>query len=261
MRILTIATALVSLVSFGAARAADMPLKGPPPPPPAPWTWTGFYIGVNGGAGFGQVDQQLNLPFISDSAFLPLVSQPISGFLAGGQIGYNWQLPTYPIVIGIEGEGDWADLHGSASCPLAAFGFAFAMQCNVRANWIADVAGRVGFTLDQNRALIYVKGGVAWEGNDYKAVLAPVFIHFPFTESETKVGGLLGMGVEYAFLPNWSAKIEYDFIDFGTSTNQICAGFAPCFPIPTNVINVGVRETVSEVKFGVNYRFSGWGMP
>ena len=75
MRSLSIATALVSLVSIGAARAADMPLKAPLPPP-TPWSWTGFYVGVNGGAAFGQVDQTLNIPSALPTSFLPLTSQP-----------------------------------------------------------------------------------------------------------------------------------------------------------------------------------------
>ena len=68
----------------------------------------------------------------------------------------------------------------------------------MKENWIADVTGRVGFIAD--RALIYVKGGVAWTQNNYTGTLLPLAVQIPATASETKVGGLLGVGVEYAII-------------------------------------------------------------
>ncbi len=252
MRIIT----LLAATAFGfagiqAASAADMglPLKAPPPPP-AVWSWTGFYIGVNGGAGFGQADESLNFPGIGFGS-TAINSQPISGELAGGQIGYNWQIPSMPVVLGIEGEGDWANLTGSGPCNVNYFGFIAGVNCNVKTNWIADVAGRVGFTAD--RALIYVKGGVAWAGNQYNGTIFPLVGQIPVTASETKVGGLLGVGVEYAVIGNWSAKLEYDFIDFGSTNNAMTIGGVA---VPSTIVNLGVRETVSEVKFGINYRWN-----
>jgi outer membrane immunogenic protein len=79
------------------------------------------------------------------------------------------------------------------------------------------------------------------------------------------VGGLFGAGVEYAFLPNWSAKIEYDFMDFGTKTynNTLfsCGASGTCASIAPDLLvtsNSSIRETISTVKFGVNYRFWGY---
>ncbi len=252
MRIVTLLAATAfGLAGIQAASAADMglPLKAPPPPPPA-WTWTGFYIGGNAGAGYGQVDQQLNFP---GPGFGPMAfdSQPISGFLGGAQLGYNWQMPNAPVVLGIEGEWDWAGLSGTAPCNLNFFGAIVGMNCNVQENWIADVAGRIGFTAD--RALIYVKGGVAWAGNQYNGTIFPLVGQIPVTASETKVGGLLGVGVEYAVIGNWSAKLEYDFIDFGSTNNAMTIGGVA---VPSTIVNLGVRETVSEVKFGINYRWN-----
>ena len=244
MRIVTfLAATAFGFAGIQAASAADMglPLKTPPPPA-AVWTWTGFYIGANGGAGFGQVDPSLN--WFSGAFTETLPSHGISGFLGGGQVGYNWQMPNAPVVLGIEGDFDWAGLNGTTSCPL---GF-IPMSCNTKENWIADVTGRVGFIAD--KALIYVKGGVAWAQNNYTATMP----FDTFTASETKVGGLLGAGVEYAITPSWSAKIEYDFIDFGSSANNLTS--ANFGPIPPTFVNLGVSETVSEVKFGLNYRWN-----
>lgn len=240
------------------AFAADMATKAAPfVAAPAPVVnWTGLYIGGNAGAGFGQNDWTLNAPGIPAGP-LTFPSLPMSGFLGGFQGGYNWQSPGgvwgMPVVLGIEGDFDWANLSGSGQCTLAgAFG-GFNVNCNVKENWIADVTGRVGFGAD--KALIYVKGGVAWANNNYSGTLLPIFVGIPVTASETKVGGLLGAGVEYALTPNWSAKIEYDFIDFGSSTNTLTVGGTVISPA---LLNLGARETVSEVKFGINYRFWGW---
>ena len=78
-------------------------------------------------------------------------------------------------------------------------------------NWIATLAGRLGYAFDHT--LIYVKGGaafadvdrwVAWNGGKV------------FNDSDTRSGWTIGAGVEYAFAPNWSAKLEYDYLDFGS---------------------------------------------
>ena len=79
--------------------------------------------------------------------------------------------------------------------------------------------------------------------------------------SGTQTGGLLGMGVEYAFLPNWSAKIEYNYIDFGTrsfnasiATNASFAG-TPLAALSGVQVPVSITENEHIIKAGVNYRF------
>ena len=81
------------------------------------------------------------------------------------------------------------------------------------------------------------------------------------TLSENRTGGTIGIGVEYAFLSNWSAKLEYDYMDFG-SRNLTFLG-TPCGGVSaiTCVNNESVRETVSVVRAGVNYRFNWGGGP
>jgi outer membrane immunogenic protein len=223
-----------------AASAADLALKAPPPPPAPIWTWTGFYIGVNGGAGFGQRDATLTYVTGSGNTW-PLASYNTSGFLGGVQLGYNWQMHGSPMVFGIEGSFDWANINGSSNC-------IYSWTCTTNTQWISDVAGRIGFTAD--RALIYVKGGAAW-ANTQENLNANNPTWFTANGTTTRVGALLGAGVEYAFMPNWSAKIEYDFIDFGTQTLNVVNSTT------TSTYGLGIRETINEVKFGVNYRFGG----
>lgn len=114
------------------------------------------------------------------------------------------------------------------------------------------LAARLGFTVD--RALIYVKGGGAWSQNEYSVSLNLLGFGFNSKVEDTRTGWMWGAGVEYAFQPNWSAKLEYDFMDFGTES----------LVFPTNVIGVGVnlnadvRQKLHLVKFGLNYRLGDW---
>lgn len=247
------------------ASAADLHYKAPPAPVVAPFSWTGFYIGVNGGGGFGTAEGNADIGAtlagfgIPGVAFtLPLASHNINGFLAGGQIGYNYQVGR--MVYGIEGDFDWADLEGNTACVLSLF------NCNTKVNWTADITGRVGF-VPLDRLMIYVKGGVSWADVDSSFGNSISIAGFGggitgsvnASSSTTRVGGLLGMGVEYAFLDNWSAKLEYDYADYGTDTDNYAVtasgaigqvGGAVTFNVP-----VETKLQVHVVKFGLNYRF------
>ncbi len=140
------AAALALAGAVGTASAADLARRPPPPPPTRapvvvpPYNWTGFYIGINGGYGFGRSKWD-GLPATLD----------VNGGMVGGQLGYNWQFGQF--VYGVEGDGDWTDLRGTnvANCP-----FAF---CKTRNDFLATARGRFGFAAD--RWLPYVTGGLA----------------------------------------------------------------------------------------------------
>lgn len=251
----------VAGIEAGSAADTGVPLKSPPPPPP-PYSWTGFYIGVNGGAGTGTTESSLNVGSFLASFGIPGValvvpgpSQTFSGFLGGAQLGYNWQTGVF--VLGIEGDFDGAFLQGNTSCILV-------FNCNVKHDWVGDITARLG-VVAFDKALVYVKGGAAWEDSKYSignsvTIPAPGIFGFSGTfaanasASNTPVGGLLGMGIEYGFLPNWSAKIEYDFIDFGTQNLNFGITTVPSVgPLPLAPIQI--KETMQIVKAGVNYRF------
>ncbi len=176
-------------------------------------SWTGFYIGVNGGAGSGTTQTSVN---VGDALAglvpglgltLPLPSQTFTGFLGAVQAGYNWQ--TGPFVLGVEGDFDGATFQGNTACILL-------FNCNVKHDWIGDIAARLG-VVAFDKALVYAKGGAAWSFGNSITIPGAAFAANA-SGRDTPVGGLLGFGVEYACLPNWSAKIEYNYIDFGTST-------------------------------------------
>jgi outer membrane immunogenic protein len=261
MKRAALAVVLVLLTS-SLTQAADLQIAKAPSFVPPPFSWTGVYVGANVGAGFGTTETSVDVSSaltavtgtpISGSA--PLASETFNGFIGGIQAGYNQQLGV--IVLGIEGDLDAAGLQGTAPCALV-------LNCTMKHNWMADITGRVG-VVAVDRALIYLKGGVAWEGSNFtvgnSVTVAGTTFAANASGSGTQVGGLLGMGIEYAFLPNWSAKLEYNYIDFGTrsfnATIAANASFAgtPLAALSGVTVPTSITENEHIVKAGVNYRF------
>jgi outer membrane immunogenic protein len=224
------------------AQAADLPAKARPLPVAAApvWSWTGLYIGAHVGGAWGTIESEF-----SDFPF-PIASGAINGFLGGGQIGYNFQSGF--VVFGIEADASWSNLKGTTPCIIGIF------SCKREVDFLGTVTGRLGFTAD--RALIYVKGGGAWAHVEHNASLLGIAIS---SEDKTIWGWTVGAGVEYAITGNWSAKLEYNYMDFGNQT----LGFAlppvaiPGGPVVGGTVNVDTTTNIHAVKFGINYRFGG----
>jgi outer membrane immunogenic protein len=230
------------------ASAADLGVRAAPPPAPvviAP-TWTGFYIGGNVGAGWAKNDTSVSgaiPPAVLGAAVpfsLPLASQTMSGFIGGLQGGYNYQIGTF--VIGVEADGDWGDVNGTAPCLVV-------VSCTSKIKSMADVGGRAGVVVD--KALVYLKGGAAWAWTDFNTSVSLAGLNASQNLSTTRSGAFIGTGIEYAFMPNWTAKVEYDYYDFGSktvSTSVAAAGVV----LPLSATSKLTEQTV---KFGVNYKF------
>jgi outer membrane immunogenic protein len=205
-----------------AAAAADLPRPAPQPYYKAPaayapaYSWTGFYIGVNGGGGFGRSDWD------STGSF------DISGGLVGGTVGYNYQFGQ--AVAGIEGDIDWADINGTTNT-FCTFG------CKTSDTWLSTVRGRLGYAAD--RFLPFVTGGLAF--GDVRAT-TPGFAG----NSTTNTGWTLGAGLEFAIAGNWTAKAEYLYVDLGKFNCGLACGAA---------VTDNVSFTSNLVRAGVNYRF------
>ncbi len=217
MKTILLATAAVLALGIATASAADiarrpaMPAKAPIYVPPA-YNWTGFYVGINGGGGWGS--SSFSSPF-STSSF------DTSGGMVGGTIGYNWQVNQ--VVFGLEGDGDWSDIRGSAPCA--------ATTCSFRNDWLATARGRLGYAFD--RFLPYITGGAAF-GNIHNTIAG-------FGSSDqSRAGWTLGGGLEYGLSGPWSIKAEYLYVDLGHGGTV--AGSNADFK--TNLVRVGV-----------NYRF------
>jgi outer membrane immunogenic protein len=225
----TALAAFAVLASSFSAQAADIPrpvYKGGVRPVVAYYNWTGFYAGINAGYGFGT----------SDWSLVTSASNKPTGYLIGGTVGYNYQLGS--IVLGVEGDYDWSNVKGSATCLVV-------VVCTTENTWLATFRGRVGYAFD--RWLPYITAGGAY-GNvkATSSITLPILGATTLTSaSKSQMGWTFGAGLEYAFLSNWSAKIEYLYVDLGSFD----AGPAPL------VNNVSFKENI--VRGGLNYKFSG----
>jgi outer membrane immunogenic protein len=240
-RLLLASVSVLALIATSPARAADlpttMPRKAPPIAPAPPFSWTGCYIGGNVGYGWGRKSIE-NAPdgfmiaYDEPGASLPVDTE---GFLGGGQVGCNYQFaPTW--VVGIEGDISAADITGSATDSVTTAVY------NVKTDWIASVTGRVGYAWD--RWLAYAKGGAAWADDKYTSSYGGG----TWDASETRSGWTVGAGLEWAFADKWSARLEYDYYDFGTRNVT--------FTEPPSGSSIeSVKQQIQTVKFGINYRF------
>jgi opacity protein-like surface antigen len=200
---------------------------------PAPVNWTGFYLGANVGTLWAP-SHWSNLD--GDPTDLGRVNPFAAGFLGGGQIGVNYQYGNW--VFGLEADADGSTANGAKSCPNG-----FLATCHANVHWTATFAGRLGFAW--NRTLFFAKGGAAWSEATYEGSSNITGLTFA-TVTDTRVGWMVGGGFEYALNSNWSAKAEYNFMDFGTRNLTFSNGeFAD------------IRLEAHAVKIGVNYRF-GW---
>jgi outer membrane immunogenic protein len=214
-----------------AAEAADLPRKPiykSLPPAVAPYhNWTGFYVGIN--AGYASGTATWDIPI---AAFVNNTQHP-NGGMFGVTAGYNWQIGSF--VVGFEGDYDWANVKGTVGC-IPVLG----VVCGTTNTWLATARGRLGYAFD--RFLPYVTGGVAF-GN----IKASIEAFGATTEaSATKTGYAVGGGLEYAFLGNLSAKLEYLWVDLGTAEINFAA------PPP---VNVSFKDHV--FRLGLNYKFGG----
>jgi outer membrane immunogenic protein len=232
----------------GVASAADLPVKAPPVYVPPAFSWTGCYIGGNIGAAWNRTNW-------TDSLFgLTWGNTHQTRFIGGGQVGCNYQFNNPGLVVGVEGDFDWVehDVNGN-NIVIGPRGHTFFLSSNDTR--IATLAGRFGFAVDH--ALFYGKAGGAWVGNDgFTVVDQTTGQAFVGDNSNTASGWMAGIGLEYAFTNNWTAKIEYDYIGLSGRT----------FVVPGTVIPALAGDTITSnhnvqmLKFGFNYLFS-WGGP
>ncbi len=278
-RLVLAATGLLSLSVVGSANAADMgipamPTKAPIVVPPPVFNWTGFYVGGNGGGGWGHQDSNgTDTTSLGVSAFSHSVTS--SGGLAGGQIGYNYEFPNQ-WVIGIEADADWANIAGSAGGCATYTSSPFPLLVGTTTGCATDsgtlndfgtVRGRLGYAW--NNVLLYGTGGWAW-GNSSAThtttCVGPLCpgTGIPFTgggasASNSLSGWTAGAGVEWGFLPNWTLRLEYLHLEFdnvATSYTTVITNNLGVFPVAGHVSSSG---GVDMVRVGLNYLFN-WGM-
>jgi outer membrane immunogenic protein len=244
MKKFCVALAAVASLTATSAFAADMALKAPPPPPVPVASWTGCYIGANVGAGWSRQDQNRISQVGVGPAPAAYGSETDSNVVGGGQVGCDYQFAS-SWVVGLQGQFDWGKLNGSHA--LTAFP-TFTM--NDKTTFFDTATARLGYVLKPN-LLGYVKGGAAWVRNS-DILLQPAGAGVSEQLTWTRNGYTVGGGLEWAFRPNWSAFVEYNYMNFGTAGENFVA--APGLVPPGELLNV--RQTVQDVLVGVNYRFN-----
>jgi outer membrane immunogenic protein len=205
------------LIAPIAAQSADLQrnYKAPAYSAPAYANWTGFYLGINGGYGFGK--SSWSGGGVSTGDF------DVKGAQAGGTAGYNFQTGVW--VWGLEGDFDWSGMKGSVGA------------LETKNDWMGTARGRFGYA-GWNNLLPYITGGAAF-GN-IKGTAAGIS-----AVSKTNIGWTAGVGLEYAFLGAWSAKVEYLYADLGKATCDAA----------TCGVDTDVKFKTNLVRVGLNYRF------
>lgn len=266
------AAALVAAASLS-AQAADLPpasapvyTKGPAYMP-AP-SWTGWYIGGNagwvgsanngirntgtdtGGGGLGS--------FIAAGAIPTSVSSSYSGFIGGGQIGYNWQAGYW--VFGLEADIDGISAKSNATVgPVTVPGFVpITTTYSREIDWLSTFRGRIGVTAAPS-FLLYATGGLAvGEVKIGNALLCPTCAPPSATEAgtantatNTSAGWTVGAGAEWMFAPHWSLKAEYLYVDLGNHSSAITYTYGANVSTLTST----VRDTVNIARGGINFKF------
>jgi outer membrane immunogenic protein len=233
----------VALSAFiaGPAMAADLPVRAPvykgPPPVVTYFSWTGCYIGGHVGGLWVQKDWSTAA---GDPIFLPgqaIGSHDANGWLGGAQVGCNYQVGGW--VFGVQGDYAWTSATGSSADLL--FPAQGTIESSVKG--LASVTGRVGYAWD--RFLGYVKGGGAWEKDEYTGTF-PGLIG---TASQTRTGWTVGVGGEYAFTNNLTGFIEYNYYDFGDKGVTLVNQFGGIY------YAANIKETKSVAKIGLNWKF------
>ena len=238
-----------------AVAATTAPTPAPAPPPiymsaPAPLhSWTGLYIGGNLGFGW-------NGGSVSDPLGNTLTPTTSGQFLGGGQVGLNYQF-WGGVLIGAEADFDWLlntnDTSSTAllvNPPGVSTGSAASVTVNNR--WLTTVTGRFGYAWD--RVLLFGKGGGAWVGSNNPTVTIngnPVAV----SASNSNPGWTAGLGVEWAFWGNWSARLEYDFVGLNSETLALPTAVGG---LPAGDQFSGNNRNIQMVNVDINYKFGGW---
>ena len=252
--------ATLSTGAAGGAMAADLPMRSPPPAAyvaPIPvFTWTGFYVGANAGVAFGNHGGALQPNFATSETFGG--SKDSTGFVGGGQIGYNWQNGF--LVYGIEADADYIGLGNSGSFSQTSSVFTrngtFTASRDSGDGFLGTVRGRLGYAI-LPRMLVYATGGLAYGqfGSNFTSAsfangAGVVTNNFAASSSnDIRLGYAVGGGLEYALTERISAKLEYLYADLGRKNYTLTdVNSGNSFAAHSN-------GTAQLARVGVNYKF------
>jgi outer membrane immunogenic protein len=293
MKKTSVVAAAIAMLVAPAAFAADLAVprytKAPPMVVDPGYDWSGFYAGLNIGYGWGGSSTVANFNDATSGALLSSTAGKfdMNGVNGGGQIGYNWQSANW--VFGLEADIQAADQNGSADaicpggvgtlngvCSIGHHGDTFThdglpvtSHLTEKLEWFGTVRGRIGTTITP-RVLVYATGGLAYGQVDATETVNGTNIIGPggmnsetrtaftstFSNSSTRVGWTAGAGIEGALAGNWTAKLEYLYLDLGTTSGA----FTTPLIVPGGAfLSSGYSSHFTDniLRVGVNYKFGG----
>jgi outer membrane immunogenic protein len=255
--------AAVTVIGFASvASAADMPVKGPvyKTPVAISSSWTGFYVGGSVGARWADVDWDTTGGFTTGNDPDPSTRSAnfdSTSFRGGLYVGYNWQFAPLWIV-GVEGDIAWADNSKTIATlpgidgPRYGYIATPADSTSVREKSDASVRGRLGYLVSP-ALMAYATGGVSWLRIETQATcgVAGTSWCFPSSHNETytttKAGWTIGGGLEWMLAPNWLARAEYRYADYGTVSQRF-------FP-NSDTFSANIKVTTHTALVGLAYKF------
>jgi outer membrane immunogenic protein len=259
-------TSLFATSAFAADLAPRPYTKAPAYVEPV-YDWTGFYIGGNVGYSWGRSGDSSSLANgAGTSLFASNGSSNLDGVIGGGQVGYNWQMQNW--LFGLEADIQGSDEKGSrsylcatAACtpPIGGFlalvipGPAVPVTLNQKIDWFGTVRGRIGI-LATPKVLFYATGGLAYGEVDTSETVG--LAGFGFSNNDTRVGYTVGAGVEGAIGGNWTARLEYLYVDLGKTSGSFATTIG-ALGGGTLTSNYSSRITDNILRVGVNYKFGG----
>jgi outer membrane immunogenic protein len=284
----SLAGAAFSFATAGFAFAADMAVKAPPPAPAPVYNWTGWYVGGNVGASFGRATTD----FSGAPVFLPPIAltpgfgssheitEP-SGFIGGGQIGYNWQFsPQW--VAGLEADFQGA-LERDSNNLSNPFSIATGLSAPVtgtavtnyttKIEWFGTARLRAGYVWGDGKVMSYLTGGLAYgkvdlEGTNsvsgtltFDTFKEPFAITHAFGHSHVNTGWVVGYGTEGVIdfwgARNWTWKIEGLYMDLGhlDTTGGVAVVPSSSEPVSGGQVTTHSHFTDGILRGGLNYQF------
>jgi outer membrane immunogenic protein len=218
--------------------------------PVAAPTWTGYYLGVNGGGGWGDSNNLIFTDTVPGAGNAGAFDR--KGGFGGIQAGYNWQGGLglgNSWVFGVETDFQGSEINSSFFRTASYFGTT-AFDGRQGVDYFGTVRGRLGYAL--GNTLIYGTGGFAYGNVITKMHLTATtvggttnYLHNADTETGYTVGG----GVEYIFVPGWSVKLEYQYIDLG---DQGLSGVAS----NPRIDRTKVENNFNTARIGINYHLN-----
>ena len=251
------------LATTAGTYAADMPYptKAPDMVAMAPaFSWTGLYLGGNAGYGWGTTDSDNNALFDAGPDYTLGVglypganqSMDLNGWVAGGQIGYNYQLENN-WVVGVEADFQWTGAENDSDLLASVNGPYF--QNSGELEWFGTVRARLGYAMD--RLLVYGTGGFAYGKVSASSTVAAAPGGIPLWETATSgsddsvlTGWTVGGGLEYALTDNWILRGEYLYVDLGSSSLTL-----PLAGTGGSYINTDASVTQNIVRAAISYKF------